>query len=48
MTAPLPAVSPGRPAVMCAAVRWYGPRVVLPPLSIEALRGPGAPSRRPG
>ncbi|GAA2930806.1 hypothetical protein GCM10020221_28270 [Streptomyces thioluteus] len=38
MTAPLPAVRTGRPAAVPAAGRWYGPRVPLPPLSIEALR----------
>ncbi|MFI9234524.1 hypothetical protein [Streptomyces sp. NPDC053079] len=43
MTAPLPALGTGRPTVAPAAGRWYGPRVVLPPLSLDALRRAGVP-----
>ncbi|MEU7106872.1 hypothetical protein ABZ951_17690 [Streptomyces sp. NPDC046215] len=41
MTAPIAAVTTGRPVLMPGAGRWYGPRVPLPPLSIEALRDAG-------
>ncbi|GAA0399603.1 hypothetical protein [Streptomyces luteireticuli] len=41
MTATVPAVHMDPPAVIPVAGRWYGPKVLLPPLSIEALRAPG-------
>ncbi|WP_263421014.1 hypothetical protein [Streptomyces huiliensis] len=41
MTSPVPAAPAARPAVVPTAGRWYGPRVPLPLLSIEALRGGG-------
>ncbi|MCD9142349.1 hypothetical protein [Streptomyces albireticuli] len=44
MTAPIASVagpSSGRAAAIPRAGRWYGPRVPLPPLSIEALRDAG-------
>ncbi|MBB4884950.1 hypothetical protein ACH4U6_22520 [Streptomyces netropsis] len=44
LTEPIAAVRTGRPAAIPTAGRWYGPRVPLPPLSIDALRGPGIPS----
>ncbi|MBZ4321679.1 hypothetical protein JNW98_20325 [Streptomyces sp. SCA2-4] len=41
LTSPVPAAPAARPAVVPTAGRWYGPRVPLPLLSIEALRGGG-------
>ncbi|MET9412817.1 MULTISPECIES: hypothetical protein [Streptomyces] len=38
MTAPIAAVPTGRSVPLPRAGRWYGPRVPLPPLSIDALR----------
>ncbi|MEV4440712.1 hypothetical protein AB0K09_17125 [Streptomyces sp. NPDC049577] len=38
MTEPIAAAPAGRPAAASARGRWYGPRVPLPPLSIDALR----------
>ncbi|WP_424892642.1 hypothetical protein [Streptomyces sp. XH2] len=38
MTAPIAAVPTGRSVPLPRAGRWYGPRVPLPPLSIESLR----------
>ncbi|MFF4740301.1 hypothetical protein ACFY2W_31110 [Streptomyces sp. NPDC001262] len=44
MTAPVIAERTGRPAALLAAGRWYGPRIPLQPLSIDALRRPEVPS----
>ncbi|MGK5640272.1 hypothetical protein ACSNOK_18440 [Streptomyces sp. URMC 126] len=41
MTSPIAAVPAARPAALPTAGRWYGPRVPLPLLSIDALRGGG-------
>ncbi|MFI0740435.1 MULTISPECIES: hypothetical protein [Streptomyces] len=43
MTSPIAAVPAPRPAALPTAgrCRWYGPRVPLPLLSIDALRGGG-------
>ncbi|MBF6046686.1 hypothetical protein B7P34_22960 [Streptosporangium nondiastaticum] len=38
LTAPIAAVPTGRSVPLPRAGRWYGPRVPLPPLSIDALR----------
>ncbi|RLV08152.1 hypothetical protein CTZ27_04790 [Streptomyces griseocarneus] len=43
LTAPIAAVTTGRPAAVPRAGRWYGPRVPLPPLSIDGLREPSLP-----
>ncbi|MFF7728129.1 hypothetical protein [Streptomyces sp. NPDC008001] len=41
MTAPIAAVTTGRSVPLPRAGRWFGPRVPLPPLSIDALRDGG-------
>ncbi|MCQ4044150.1 hypothetical protein ACFOSC_25340 [Streptantibioticus rubrisoli] len=38
LAAPVPPAAPRRP-VPPVSGRWYGPRVVIPLLSIETLRG---------
>ncbi|MFE7115150.1 hypothetical protein ACFU99_06960 [Streptomyces sp. NPDC057654] len=43
LAAPVRAVRSARRSSPAADGRWYGPRPELPPLSIDALRGPGAP-----
>ncbi|WP_229330569.1 hypothetical protein [Streptomyces sp. UNOC14_S4] len=43
MTAPIAAVTTGRSTGIPRAGRWYGPRVPLPPLSIDGLRDPSLP-----
>ncbi len=39
LTGPIAAAATGRPVTPPSACRWYGPRVPLPPLSIDTLRG---------
>ncbi|GHG70870.1 hypothetical protein GCM10018779_45090 [Streptomyces griseocarneus] len=46
MTAPVRVVGTGRPPAAVAPGRWYGPRVPLPPLSIDTLRGGGTSPRK--